>query len=223
MIRLFLALLCLATAVPAAAQQRGRDWTQVVSTTPQGGFRMGNPNAPVKVVEFLSLTCPHCAAFAADGAPPLIRNYVRTGRVSLEYRNFVLNGLDLAAAVISRCAAPNRYFALNHEIFATQQTWMGRIGAMTPQQRQAMQGLDPVETMRRVIAIAGLDAMAARHGVTPAQANRCVTQAAMDRVVEMQRSGSNFGVTGTPTFAINGQIAGTVHDWASLEPMLRGR
>lgn len=223
MIRLLLALLCLAVAAPAAAQQRGRDWTQVVSTTPQGGFRMGNPNAPVKVVEFLSLTCPHCAAFAAEGAPPLIRNYVRTGRVSLEYRNFVLNGLDLAAAAISRCAAPNRYFALNHELFATRDTWMGRIGAMTPAQRQGMRGLDPVQTIRRTIAIAGLDAIAARHGVTAAQANRCVTQAALDRLTQMQQAGSNFGVTGTPTFAINGQIAGTAHDWASLEPMLRGR
>lgn len=223
MIRLVLALLCLAVASPVAAQQRGRDWTQVVSATPEGGFRMGNPNAPVKIVEFLSLTCPHCAAFAAEGSQPLIQNYVRAGRVSLEYRNYVLNGLDLAAALISRCAAPNRYFALNHEIFATQRTWMGRIGAMTPQQRQAMQGLEPVETMRRTIAVAGLDAMAARYGVTPAQAARCVTQAQMERLVQMQESGSNFGVTGTPTFAINGQIAGTVHDWASLEPMLRGR
>ncbi len=81
-----------------------------MARTPEGGFRMGNPAASVKLIEYFSTTCPHCAHFAAEGTPVLVRNYVRTGRVSLEYRNYVLNGLDVAASFISRCAAPRGLF-----------------------------------------------------------------------------------------------------------------
>src|SRR5688500_13061899 len=111
------ALMAIALAAPAAmapAQTRVvpslRDWTRVEATTPDGGFRMGNPDAPVKLVEYLSLTCPHCAAFAREGTPPLIRNYVRRGRVSFEVRNLPLNALDVTATILARCGGPERFF-----------------------------------------------------------------------------------------------------------------
>ena len=216
-----LALAAAPAAAPAQAQTQ-RDWSRVVTLTPEGGYRMGNPQAPLKVVEYFSLTCPHCADFAAEGAPRLIGTYVRSGRVSYEYRNFVLNGLDLAAAFISRCAAPENYFALSHAILAGQREWMGRVSAMPAEQRRAMEGLEPLETMRRVIEIAGLDEIAARHGVDAARARTCLAdQAGLDRIVQMQRAGANFGIEGTPSFAINGRLAGSVRDWATLEPLLR--
>ncbi len=184
---------------------------------------MGNPAAPVKVVEFFSLTCPHCATFSAEAGPGLM-NYVRSGRVSLEYRNFVLNGLDMAAALISRCAAPQSYFALTNSLLASQAQWMGRMQALPAAQQREMQGLSPLQTMQRVAAAAGLDEIAARHGVTPAQARACLSnQAGLDRVIQMQQAGMRYGVSGTPTFAVNGRIAGSVFDWATLEPLLRGR
>ena len=218
-------LLVAGAAAPAqqGAAPRQRDWTQVVSATPEGGFRMGNPQAPVKVVEYLSLTCPHCASFAAEGMPPLM-TYVRRGRVSIEYRNFVLNGLDLAAALLSRCAPPQNYFALNHAILAAQGEWTGRVQAMTPAQRQEMADLTDLQRLRRVATISGLDAIAARHGVTAAQADACMAdQTRLDRVIAMREAAGRYGVTGTPTFAINGRIAGSAGDWATLEPLLRGR
>lgn len=206
-------------AQPAAQ----RDWSRTVVQTPEGGFRMGNPDAPVKLVEYLSLTCPHCASFAAEGTRPLM-TYVRSGRVSLEYRNFVLNGLDLVAALLSRCAAPQNYFALNHAILASQAEWMGRVQAMSAAQRQEMESLGDLQRLRRVATIAGLDAIAARHGVTPAEADSCMAeQARLDRLIQMREAASRYGVTGTPTFAINGQIAGSAGTWATLEPLLRGR
>ena len=219
------ALLVAGAAAPAqrGTMPRQRDWTQVVSATPEGGFRMGNPQAPVKVVEYLSLTCPHCAHFAEEGAPGLM-TYVRSGRVSIEYRNFVLNGLDLAAALLSRCATPQQYFPLNHAILAAQGEWTGRVQAMTPAERQEMEGLTDLQRLRRVATISGLDAIAARHGVTGAQADTCMAdQARFDRVIQMREAASRYGVTGTPTFAINGRIAGSAGNWATLEPLLRGR
>ena len=207
-------------ATPAQAQAQ-RDWTQVVAETPEGGFRMGNPNAPVKVVEFLSLTCPHCAHFAEQGAPSLIRDHVRSGRVSLEYRNFVLNAYDLAATFLSRCAAPSDYFALNHAILGSQAQWMGRIESLSAEQRRELQGLQPIQGLQRIVALAGLDAIAARHGISAAEARACLSdQAALDRIIEIRQAGERLGVAGTPSFAINGRVAADVHDWASLEPLL---
>jgi protein-disulfide isomerase len=78
--------------------------------------------------------------------------------------------------------------------------------------------------MQRVAAVAGLEVIAARHGITPAQARTCLsTQAGLDRLIQMQQAGTRYGVTGTPAFAVNGRIAGSVYDWATLEPLLRGR
>lgn len=221
-------LAALALTVPAAVSAQGaarpaqRDWTQVVSQTPEGGYRMGNPQAAVRVVEFLSLTCPHCAEFSRTGMPQLM-NYVRSGRVSLEYRNFVLNGLDLAASFLSRCATPQSYFHLTHDILASQGQWIGRMQALSDAQEAGMRGQAPLETMRRVVAASGLDAIAARHGVTAAQARTCLSsQAGLDRVLQMQQAAMRYGVNGTPTFAVNGQIV-SANNWAGIEPLLRGR
>jgi protein-disulfide isomerase len=229
--RLALFAAALALALPAAASAQGaargarpaqRDWTQVVSQTPEGGYRMGNPQAPVRMVEYLSLTCPHCAEFSRAGTPQLL-NYVRSGRVSIEYRNFVLNALDLAASFLSRCATPQNYFQLTHAILGSQGEWIGRMQALNEEQQRAIQGQTPIETMRRVVAASGLDALAARYGVTAVQQRACLTnQAGLDRVVQMQQAAARYGVNGTPTFAINGQIV-SANDWAGVEPLLRGR
>ncbi|HYJ51748.1 MAG TPA: thioredoxin domain-containing protein, partial [Allosphingosinicella sp.] len=60
-----------------------RDWLLTAARTPEGGFRIGNPNAEVKVVEYLSTTCPHCAEFAHEGGPRLFQQHVRNGHVSV--------------------------------------------------------------------------------------------------------------------------------------------
>jgi len=222
---LALALASLVLAAPAAtpAQQRPaqRDWTQAVAVTPEGGFRMGNPAAPVKVVEYLSLTCPHCAHFAHEGTPRLIANHVRTGRVSLEYRNYVLNAYDLAATFLSRCAAPARYFALSHELLGSQSAWMGRMQNLTVAQRTELRGLPPLQAMQRIVPLLGLDPVAARHGMSPAAQRTCLSdQAAFDRIGAMRQAADAAGVAGTPTFAINGTVL-QVNDWPSIEQAIR--
>src|SRR5262249_14475862 len=104
-----------------------RDWTDIAESTPEGGFRMGNPNARVKLVEYGSLPCEHCAAFAAHGLRELLQDYVQHGQVSLEFRNYYRDGVDIAAAMLSRCAEPRPYFDLTYALLAQQRAWMGRI------------------------------------------------------------------------------------------------
>jgi len=240
--RTFIAALACAAlaALPAAAfsqrttsEQRGgerrsngpegRNWLETAERTPEGGFRVGNPNARVKVVEYLSLTCPHCAEFAHEAGERMFQDYVRSGRVSVEYRNYVLNGYDLAAAFLTRCASPRQYFAMSHELLGTQPRWMGRMQTLTDAQRAELRGLAPLQAMQRIVAMLGLDSVATRFGITPAAQRTCLAdQAALDRIGTMKQAADAAGVRGTPTFFINGQMV-QVNSWAAIEPLLRGR
>ena len=198
-----------------------RNWLQTAARTPEGGFRIGNPNARVKVIEYLSLTCPHCAAFAHEGGERLFQTYVRSGRVSVEYRNFVLNGYDLAAAFITRCASPTEYFSMSHELLGTQPRWMGRMQNLTEAQRNELRALPPLQAMQRIVAMLGLEAIATRHGITPARQRTCLAdQAGLDQIDALGVAARGLGVTGTPTFFINGRAVNT-NVWSGIEPLLR--
>ena len=218
---LSLALAALALAIPAAtpAQQRPaqRDWSRTVAVTPEGGFRMGNPAARVKVVEYLSLTCPHCAEFAREATPRLIADHVRSGRVSLEYRNFVLNPADLAATLLARCAGPTRFFPMSEQLFARQSEWAPRVNAAI----EAAGGDRTPAVLARAAEQGGLTAIAARHGVPAARARACITdRAGVDRLIQIYQAASAAGVNGTPTFAINGRVL-EVNDWPSIQQAIR--
>ena len=225
------ALACLAAggaaiaARPAARPSAQRDWARVVVATPEGGFRMGNPNAAVKLIEYGSLTCPHCAHFESEGVPALVQNYVRTGKLSYEFRNFVRDPYDLTAALLSRCAGPRGYFPMTHEIFATQDQWTGRFAKLSASDYDALEAMAPTLKVVRIASIAGLDAMAARYGVPAPRAKACLSDAAgVKRLTDMRQVAvTKFELQGTPTFVINGRKADGAAAWATLEPLLKAQ
>jgi protein-disulfide isomerase len=201
---------------------RGHDWRTTASRTAEGGFLIGNPNARVKVIEYLSTTCPHCAEFAHQGGQVLFGDYVRSGRVSVEYRNYYLNGVDIAAALLSRCAEPRQYFDMTHALLGNQPQWMGRVNAITPEQRAELQALPPLEVAKRLITMLGLDAIGQRHGITPQVRAQCLTQANLDQLDALHRAGAAAGVNGTPSFFINGRMV-QENNWAGIQPLLRAQ
>lgn len=208
-------------AIPAP---NGGDWTQTVTQTAEGGFVMGNPNAPVKLVEYASLTCSHCAEFAETGEEPLIDKYVRTGQVSYEIRNFVRDPADLAAALLSRCSGPGPYFKLTDQLFAAQEEWIGKLQEMSPAQQQALQGMQPQQAVGALADQAGLVQFVRVRGVPAERAQQCLAdQGQIDRLVQMQQKAiadmPNF--PGTPAFTINGELVENGSTWATLEPQLR--
>ena len=183
---------------------------------------MGNPDAPVQLVEFVSLTCPHCRHFAETGAPHLVRDYVRTGRVSFEIRPFPLDIVAAAAAQLNRCAAPARAFALNDAILTGQDQWFARLEALPEEEVNRIDALPPGEQRQRIVSLIGLDEIAARHGLGSDRTRACLAdQAGADRIDLIKASGDGLGVEGTPSFTINGRLMRGVHDWAALEPLLR--
>lgn len=206
-----------AKKAPASAQ---RDWASNVVVTPEGGYRMGNPNARVKVIEYGSLTCPHCAQFSSSAKAPLAAR-VRTGKVSFEFRNFVLNGVDASASVLARCAAPADFFPLVDSIYSTQDQWVARFSGLSQEQKQKISALPESQRLAGVADAAGLTQLAARHGVPAAKAKAClINPAGLARLGKMNEAASQLGVQGTPTFFVNGTRV-HAHDWAELDAEIR--
>jgi protein-disulfide isomerase len=204
----------------AAPQKRAVDWARTVVATPGGGFRMGNPNAKVRLIEYGSLTCPHCRRFAETGMAPL-RAYVKGGKVSFEYRNYILNGIDVAAALVARCGGPTRFFPIADRLYATQGQWIARVQALPAAETERLNALAEGDRLVAIAKVAGIQDLAAPTGLTPVQANKCLADPAglalLTRIVE---SANGLGVQGTPTFFVNGTKV-DAGDWPSLEPLLK--
>ena len=210
------------TAAPVAAPNNG-DWSTVVAKTPEGGFLMGNPNAKVKLVEFASLTCPHCAEFEEHGVKALIDNYVKKGLVSYEFRNFVRDPYDVAASLVARCGGEASFFGMTRGLFADQRNWIGKIQAADPAQMQALQAMSPAQQFSTIADLAGLKQFAAMRGVPRAKVEACLAnEAEINQLVQMNSdAASTYSIPGTPSFLINGTLVDQAAAWGQLEPKIK--
>lgn len=209
-----------ATPIAKIAAPSGKSWTEVVATTPDGGYVMGNPNAPLKLIEYGSLTCPHCAVFATEGLPKLRDNYVADGRVSIEFRNFVRDKFDTTMAMLTRCGPPESFFALTEQVFANQKDIFKGLDALASD--PTINTL-PEDKLFPVLATkAGLIDFFAARGVAKDQAMACLakTQTATDLATGVQKATEQFNIQGTPTFILNGKNV-EVATWEELEPILQ--
>ena len=215
------AAFCLTPVAAGAARPAPRDWSRTVAVTPQGGFRMGNPAARVKLVEYGSLACPHCRHFEETGYKPLVQNYVRAGRVSYEFRNLLINGPDLSISLLTRCSGPARFFAMSQVVYATQPQWEDRINKMSDADKAAMDKMTDQQRVVRFAELGGMIPLAARFGVTPARARQCLTDSkGVQRLLDMTKAANDAGVDHTPTFIINGKVSSAA-TWEQLEPELK--
>lgn len=200
---------------------RRRDWLRTMRHTREGGFLIGNPEAATKIVEYLSPSCPECAEFTHQAGGRLFQQYVRTGHVSVEYRLFYRNGVDIAAGMLLNCLPADSYFDMMHNLLGSQPQWLGRIRNVTPEQRASLSGVSPLEVARRMIPMLGLDDIARRNGLDVAAQQACLTQERMDGIERVHQAAVQAGVQSTPSFAINGTLS-PAHNWAALEPLVRG-
>jgi len=208
------------------AAPNGGDWTEVITPTAEGGFLMGNPDAPVKLVEFGSMTCPHCREFDEAAMKSITDTYVKSGRVSFEFRNFVRDGLDLTASVVARCGGAPSFFGLTGQLFADQASIFEKIQSADQAQLEAIEALPPAQKLARFADLAGLKQWAAMRGVPSAKLDQCLAdQSQVDRLVQMQSDATTtYEISGTPSFLINGEMVkleGTGSLWNQLEGKLR--
>ena len=211
------ALALFAAATPAQPVR----WSAKVETSPIGAYIVGNPNAKVRLVEYFSYTCSHCAEFAKAGTVPLRTLYIDKGLVLFEYRNLVRDPVDMTAALLARCGTVGA-FAGNHDaIFAAQPVWLDKVVKATEAQRKSWFQGDTGARARKIAADTGLTALMQKRGYTLAQVNACLdSEVAQAELTGMTNIGlSADHIRGTPTFFINGRDA-QVTVWPALKTKL---
>lgn len=199
----------------------GTEWLDMVQVTEADGYLLGNPDAPIKLMEYASLTCPACAAFAQQGIEPLKEKYISTGVVSYELRNQIHGPHDLVLARLVRCGAKEAYHPLSEQVWANLQSVLQPVFENQEAVQQAM-SLPPEQRFAAFADVAGFYDFFAARGLSRDQARQCLSDpAAMETIATNSETQSQeLNVTGTPTFFINGRNVGT-QSWQSLEPMLQ--
>ncbi len=145
---------------------------------------LGDPKAPVTIIEYASLTCSHCAHFHTQILPDLKKKWIDTGKVKLVYRDYPLDQIAVKAAQIAECVGNDKYFGVLDIIFRGQPQWAT--------------GADPIAELAKPLRIAGLG---------EAEIKSCLANDAMlNAVLNDYRSGETLGVNATPTLFIGGQL-----------------
>ncbi|MFN3517009.1 MAG: DsbA family protein [Novosphingobium sp.] len=194
-------------------------WDLRTARTAEGNHLIGNPAAKVRLVEFISYTCDHCAHYAVDSRVPLFTGAVRQGKVAVEVRSFFRNGIDVAATLLAQCGPEAKFAGNHHAILASQKTWLQQPSNPKAKERWATPefGLK----MKYIAEDLGLYKLMLGRGYTPAQLDRCLANEALGNKLANQTADAaeKIGVQGTPSFLINGKLQ-QVHDWNSLSPLL---
>lgn len=211
-----------AKKAPAA---KAPNWEATVAMTPQGGYRQGNPDAPVKLVEYGSRGCPTCGRFAAEGVPALRRDYIASGKVSYEFRDFLIHGPpDLAAALLNQCVAPSRFFPVLDALYANQRQFEDKLEAVLkaqPDQVAAWQKLPVPQMATKFAEATGLIAFMKTQGVPEAKARQCLADPKLIARVSQTNADAVkvYQVQGTPTFIVNARKV-SAFSWERLQPEL---
>jgi protein-disulfide isomerase len=152
----------------------------------------GQPNAPVTIIEYASMTCPHCAAWAKDVYPQLNKEYIETGKAKLVFREFPLDGAARMASAVARCFSGEQYFSFIDLLFANQMNWI--------------KDFDGNQQITKEDIVEGLAQMARQAGMPREKVVMCAEDMKNLEVVDAnwQEGQTRYNVNSTPTFIING-------------------
>jgi protein-disulfide isomerase len=185
----------------ATGEKKDSDLSELLAPGPLPDMALGNADAPNIIVEYASMTCPHCAQFEKDVFPELKTKYVDTGKVRFIFREFPLDGLAARASMLARCAGPDRYFPIIDGLFQTQQSWVVQ-----------------EEGMEKLLQFAR------QAGFSKESFDKCMNDKDLfNKIVEVRSIGhEKFGVDSTPSFFINGKRLKGEHALKDFEAMLAG-
>jgi protein-disulfide isomerase len=178
------------------------DLAELMAPGPLPDMVLGTQEAPNVIVEYASMTCPHCAQFHTTVLPELQTKYIDTGQAKLILREFPLDGLAVAAFMLARCAGPDRYYPMVGALFETQKTW-------------AMQGPEGKEKLLLI---------AKQAGFSKEKFDQCIGDKEMfNKIVEVRAIGNEkFGIDSTPSFFVNGKRLTGEHTLKDFETALSG-
>ncbi|MEM9682641.1 MAG: thioredoxin domain-containing protein [Pseudomonadota bacterium] len=158
---------------------------------------VGDENAPVTLIEYSSLSCPHCKHFHDNTLPDIKKNYIDTGKVKLIIRDYPLGGAAYAAAMMARCVPPERHNQFIEVLFKNQDSWA--------------KSQDPKSALARIGKLGGL---------SQAEFDRCITdQALFDGMRKQQlEAQTKYDVNATPTFIIKNSQNSDVQRISGSQP-----
>lgn len=161
---------------------------------------LGVDAAPVTILEYSSLTCPHCAALHRDTLPQVKESWIEPGRARLVFRHYPLDGLALRAAAVADCIEGDRFFAFLDLLFKSQTRWA--------------KSNDPLTALEQMARLAGMS------GET---FQACVNdEAAMDRILARAQEGRDaYGIEATPTLIVNGRKIQGARSFEEVDAVLR--
>jgi protein-disulfide isomerase len=198
-----LALATAMTGFPGVGPAHAQNMAELMTAGPLGEMAQGDEKAPVTIIEYASMTCPHCAAFHQTTYPELKKRYIDTGKVRFIFREFPLDQLAAAGFMLARCAGPDKYFPMIDTLFAQQQTWV----------------------VQRPLA--PLLAIAKQAGFSEESFNECLkNQKVLDGIEDVRQRAMKLNVQSTPSFFINGKPlrgAFTIEEFEKqITPYLKG-
>ena len=172
------------TAAPQPAPGNEVSSADLLTPGPLGDEVLGAANAPVTIIEYASMTCPHCAQFHGTTYPEMKKKYIDTGKIRFIFREFPLDALAAAGSMLARCAGKDKFFPLVETLFAQQKDWVTQ---------------KPLQPML---------AIAKQAGFTQESFDKCLAnQEVLNGIEEgRQRAAQKLGVQSTPTFFINGKM-----------------
>ncbi|WP_421853777.1 DsbA family protein [Novosphingobium sp.] len=226
---LLFAALCGAALLTAASKPAPPapklNWNNVVVRTPLDSHLLGNPNAPVKLVEYISYTCPHCAHFEEESDAQLRIGFVATGKGSIEVRSYVRDPIDLTVALLTHCGPASKFFG-NHSAFLRHQTtWMAPLASLTDAQKARWSNTDFAARTRAIASDLGFYSLMEARGYDRPEVDRCLGDKALaERLAKSTKDASEKDfVTGTPSFVLNGVPLSGTYSWAVLKPQIEAR
>lgn len=211
-----------AEPLPNVEAPAGTQWRNVVAKTEENGYVIGNPDAPIKLVEYAALTCGACAAFEEEAYSEIIEDYVETGRVSFEIRNFLLNPYGLVLGILTRCGPTESYPALTEQVFKNQAVILNGLQGKDPKVMEAAFAKAETEGYGEAAQAMGVIDFFKERGISEDQANACLAdKAKTQELLDMtEKGGKEYKVEGTPSFFIN-NVKVEYSGWANLKGKLQ--
>ena len=211
------ALLSIGATKPAPPAAKA-NWLITVSTTPTGGHIVGNPDGGVRLVEYVSYTCSHCAEFDVEAKGELAVGLVKPGKGSIEYRPFFRNIIDVTSTLLVNCGPPTKFQGNHSVVLSAQKKWL--VDPSEAQQKRWTTG-DFGTRMRAIAGDMKLYPLFEARGYRRVELDRCLADKALAQQIadENKNASEVIGITGTPSFLLNGTLQ-HVHGWAELRPLL---
>ncbi|MGB5078344.1 MAG: thioredoxin domain-containing protein [Sphingorhabdus sp.] len=193
-------------AIAKVEAPAGKAWTEVVSKTATGGYKMGNPDAKLQLIEYGAITCPGCAQFSIQSDEEL-KKIVNTGVVAMEFRPYLVHGVqDIPGFLLAQCSGAEAFFPLTDQLYADQPNWLAKMSEITEADQQALAKMAPPQVSAFLGEKMGLIEFVKARGISESQAKSCLSDPkAIDGLIKLTEKGTkDDGVTGTPFFLLNG-------------------